>query len=263
MKQTIGPGFLAMIAAVAASIIWIGVYGQSFASTASASRLQYASIRNAVKRELAADHVVPAHLITVEVSNGIVTLDGRVDNILAKERATRIAEVIRGVREVINRIIVRSPFNRLDAKLKRDVRRALVENPVADAHEVNVHVENGTVFLSGAVDSWPEYRFCERAAKQVKGVVDVRNNIQVHYALKRLDDEIQIEILERLRWDVLVGHRLVRVSVSEGKVTLHGRVGSAVEKMRAVYDAYVAGVTSVDAADLEVARWAIDEDLQD
>jgi osmotically-inducible protein OsmY len=40
----------------------------------------------------------------VNTRDGIVTLSGWVDNLLAKERAGQIAESVKGVRAVVNRI---------------------------------------------------------------------------------------------------------------------------------------------------------------
>lgn len=51
--------------------------------------------------------------------------------------------------------------------------------------------------------------------------------------------------------------------MTDGKVELHGTVDSAAEKMRAVYDAYGAGVASVDASGLEVERRARDSGLRE
>ena len=248
MKKLIHIGFRAALAAAAA---WALVAG---AWAAEAPALDDESVTAAVERELAADPAVPAHLITVEASNGIVSLKGRIGNLLAKERAADIAETVKGVRTVVNRVLVIPAVRRPDAELASDVRRALENHPVVEAGEVEVRVKNGTAHLSGTVDSWPEYRFCERAAKSVKGVIHVRNDIRVDFAARRADDEIRAEVVERLRWDALVDDGLIRVGVTEGVVVLRGTVGSAAEKARAVYDAYVAGVASVDASGLGVAR---------
>jgi len=59
-----------------------------------------------------------------------------------------------------------------------------------------------------------------------------------------------------------VDDALIAVSVEDGKVELSGIVGSAAEKRRAKYDAWVGGVESVDTSGLEVRSWAKDEDLR-
>jgi osmotically-inducible protein OsmY len=87
-----------------------------------------------------------------------VTLQGRIDSLLAKERAARIAETVNGVRFVVNRILVLPSTRRSDDERENDVRKALIEDLVADASEVGVRVDHGKVFLFGTVDSWQEYR---------------------------------------------------------------------------------------------------------
>jgi len=72
-----------------------------------------AEITQAVDTELLLSKAVPSHLIDVSVADGIVELTGSVDNILARKRATEIAETIKGVRAVVNRILV-NPVPRSD-----------------------------------------------------------------------------------------------------------------------------------------------------
>lgn len=53
------------------------------------------NITAAIEMEYWDDAAVPSNRIDVETSNGIVTLTGSIDHILAKERAERIAELTR------------------------------------------------------------------------------------------------------------------------------------------------------------------------
>src|SRR5690606_21876255 len=50
----------------------------------------------AVERQIRADGVVPLDPIDVSVNDGIVTFEGTVNNLLAKERAAQLAETVRG-----------------------------------------------------------------------------------------------------------------------------------------------------------------------
>lgn len=210
------------------------------------------------------DPVVPFNNIDISTERGIVTLTGAVTNLLARERATRIAETVRGVRAVIDRIEV-DPVMDLSAKQLGDaVKYALVYDTATEAYEINVLAdEKGDITLSGTVDSWAERNIAETVAKGVNGVVSVRNHIAVQPVSERPDTEIKWEIEKRLYWDTLVGDRLVFVRVDDGKVELSGTVGSAAEKSQAVLDAWVTGVIAVDSSDLEVETWARDKDLRD
>ncbi len=238
------------------------VGSQSGSNPTPPSAIDPSDARDAIEREFLYDGTVPYNRIDVEVSSGIASLDGKVDNLLAKERAARIARTVRGVRSVVNRITVAPATGRSDAELRTDVEAALASDPAADSYQVDVAVHEGHVVLSGLVESWKERALGEVVAKSVRGVTGLTNEIQVVYEAQRPDVEIQRDIERTLRWNTLVDHVLIDVEVDHGKVVLKGTVGSAAEKEEARLDAYAAGVESVDASGLRVDRWARDEDLR-
>ncbi len=215
-----------------------------------------------VEDELLFDQAVPLNEIDVEADAGIVQLTGTVDNLLAKTRATRLAETVKGVKSVVNRIKVVPSIVRSDMSLRRDVRDALLMDRATESYDVNVSVKDNAVTLTGTVESWKEKDLAEKVARGVRGVTDVKNRITVRYKTARPDTEIKPEIEQVLRWDALVDDALIDVTVNNGQVTLTGTVGSAAEKRRATWDTWVAGVNSVENSGLEVARWARDEDLR-
>ncbi|MFP4273021.1 MAG: BON domain-containing protein, partial [Halothiobacillaceae bacterium] len=102
----------------------------------------------------------------------------------------------------------------------------------------------------------------ERLAAGIRGVRSVDNDISIVYPDDRPDSEISADVKSALRWDTLVDHGLINVNVENDIVELSGVVGSAAEKNRAIADAWVNGVETVNAADLTVKRWARDEDLK-
>jgi osmotically-inducible protein OsmY len=205
----------------------------------------------AVDRQLQIDEGVPAHLIDVHTKDGIVTLSGPVENLLARERAAEIAETVKGVRSVINLIDVLGVI-RTDAQVRTDVEHALLDDPATDVFDVQVNVQNGKVTLSGMVDSWQEEQLCVLVAKGVIGVKAVTSNIEVSQKSKRPDGEIEADIEQRLAYDVWIDDALINVKVLRGDVILSGTVGSLAEKTRAFRNAWVAGVTSVEDKDLLV-----------
>lgn len=214
----------------------------------------------AVEMELLNEESVPSHLINVEADNGIVTLTGSVDNLLAKDRASRIAETVKGVRSVINVISV-TPVIRSDTQIIIDVEKALAFDPVTDSYEINTKVDKGIVVLYGIVESWAEKQLAEHVVKGVRGVKDMRNKMVIDYEKQRpdSDSEMKANIEGRLSSDVYINDMLIDVMVKDGMVTLRGTVGSAAEKSWAFYDAWVAGVIAVDNSGLEVKWWMRDE----
>jgi osmotically-inducible protein OsmY len=215
-------------------------------------------ITAAIEGEFWTDQAVPSNQINVETSNGIVTLSGTAGNILAKERAARIAEAIVGVRAVINRIEVRPTVSRTDSELRTAVWKALIADPATESYQVEVKVDNGVVTLTGTVDSWQEKRLSATVAKGVAGVRGVNNRIDIDYKVNRSDYEVEQEAKQRLANDVRVDDALIDVEVENQKVILSGTVGSAQEKRQARIDAWVGGVNNVSAEGLKIQWWARD-----
>jgi osmotically-inducible protein OsmY len=230
--------------------------------TAIAQQLDDADIADAIENECRFDHAIDVNKIDVEVLNGIAELTGTVHNLKAKERATRIAELVKGVRAVSNRIEVDPPIIISDAGIRDNILQALLEDPATDSYEIGVDVENKVVTLTGTVDSYQEKMLSEDVAKSVTGVVALQNDIDIEYKVNRPDTEIREDISEALKWSVLVDEGLISVEVNDGAVELSGIVGSSAEKSNAFFTAWVTGVKSVDTDDLEVQWWAKDEDLR-
>ena len=210
----------------------------------------------AIESELMNDGAVDANLMDIQTQQGVVTLTGSVDHILAKERAEKIAENIVGVRAIVNRIDIMPRLFSTDIELQKAVENALLINPATDSYEVAVTVQKGVITLTGTVDSWQERYLCETVSKGVPGVVGVKNSITAVRKSRRPDREIQEEIEAMLKNDVRLDDQLVYVRVENGEATLSGAVGSLAEKNRATADAYVAGVRLVKNDDLQVEWWA-------
>lgn len=218
-------------------------------------------ITAAVERQLVRDHLTPVFGIEVTTTDGIVELSGTVDNLLAKTRATRLAEVVKGVRSVSNRIKVEAdPVE--DAKLADNVTSALLYDPVAESYEIKVAADNGKITLTGAVESWAEKQIAEQVAASVRGVAAIDNQITVKEVQDRPDVEIAREIEKLLDRDVLIDARQIEVAVTNGQVKLSGVVGSAAERTRAAAEAWTAGVTAVETGDLQISPLAADPDLR-
>ncbi len=217
-----------------------------------------AKITRAVERELLLSRRVPSHWIDVNTDNGIVTLTGSVNNLLARDRASELARSIKGVRAVVNRMTVQTPL-RPDLEIRNNVIAAVVSDPVTDAYEVIVKAQDGVVTLKGNVESWVEKELAEKVVKGIKGVREVKNEITFEYETSRRDPEIAADVRSRLKWNPRIDDGLIAVEVEQGQVRLNGAVGSAAEKNIAYADAWVAGVKTVDTSALKVEWWARDK----
>ena len=250
-RQNAAPGIIiGMLASMMLFFFCATAYG-------AAPEMTDRDIAEAVEREMATDPMVPAVRIDAAAADGVVALTGEVDSLLAKERAGKIAGTVRGVRSVVNKILVVVPDSpKSDLEIREDVEDALELNAATDTYEIDVGVANHVVSLSGTVDSWQEKQLAGKVVKGVEGVYAVENGISAESEEKRPDWDIRSDVESRLRWSARVDDARIAVQVADGKVRLTGTVGSAAEKNLAVANAWVEGARSVDASGLEAASGA-------
>jgi osmotically-inducible protein OsmY len=112
----------------------------------------------------------------------------------------------------------------------RHVQKAVLEElewePSVDAGHIGVTVRNGVVTLSGHVASFAEKKAAESAARRVKWVRAVAEDIEVGPAFseKRDDEKVASMIAPRLSWNVSVPKNAVKATVEDGWVALTGEV---------------------------------------
>ena len=70
-------------------------------------------------------------------------------------------------------------YTRSDDRIREDVCDRLTDDPLIDASDLEVQVNNQEVTLSGTADSRNERRLAEEVAESVSGVKHVQNNIRV------------------------------------------------------------------------------------
>ncbi|AMR25572.1 hypothetical protein A0257_23080 (plasmid) [Hymenobacter psoromatis] len=230
---------------------------------ASAEIMADADITTAIERLFTTQRGMTEHLLDVATAEGVVTLTGFTENLLARRRAEEIALAVRGVRGVTSTVAVRT-VELPDADLQRDVCEALADDPATTDYHVACTVAGGVVTLTGMVQSWAEQQLVLRVLQGVRGVttfVAERLTIQ-EGEIANSDEEITIQIQELLDWDIRVNSALVEVHTNEQVVYLAGTVGSATEKNYIIDIAYQTGATRVDARDLFVAYWALGSELR-
>jgi len=199
----------------------------------------------AVEVELLSSEAVNGHLIDVDVDQGIVTLSGRLKNILAKQIAVGLAERVRGVTSVVDQIAI-VVDRRPDAELTTDIQAALKADPATQELQATVEVTEGTLTLTGTVSSYGLKTLAGEVAMGVKGVADVKNDLQVKGANKLTDEQLEQEIRELYRFTALLDDVQLEVTVKNAKVVLNGNVASSFQKSYAEDLARQAGANDVD-----------------
>jgi osmotically-inducible protein OsmY len=114
-----------------------------------------------------------------------------------------------------------------DSDLQLAVLAELNWEPSIVAAHIGVTAQAGVVTLSGHVDSFMQKHAAEDAARRVKGVHAVAEELEVQLAFdhQRGDDEIAAAALDRLSWDVSVPREAIALEVEDGWVTMTGKVG--------------------------------------
>jgi osmotically-inducible protein OsmY len=113
-----------------------------------------------------------------------------------------------------------------DILLQQSVQAELDWDPSVSAAHIGVTANAGVVTLTGHVESFAEKHAAEMAARRVKNVKAVAEEIEVRlpFETKRGDDEIAAAAIARLAWDVSIPPDAIRVTVENGWLTLTGEV---------------------------------------
>jgi len=125
-----------------------------------------------------------------------------------------------------------------DTHLQLSVLAELEWEPSITAAHIGVAANGGVITLTGQVESYAQKHAAEAAARRVKGVLAVAEelDVQVPFERKRDDSDIAAAIVARLAWDVSVPRDAVKVGVEAGWVTLTGEVGWNYQRKAAEQD---------------------------
>lgn len=138
-----------------------------------------------------------------------------------------------------------------DLQLQETILDELKFEPSINAAHIGVAVDNGVVTLSGHVGSYAEKTQAVAAARRVKGVRAIADDIAVRMAddKKTSDDEIAKRAVALLNWDVTIPANRVQVTVRNGWVTLGGDVDWQYQRRSAEEDVRkLSGVNGVTVA---------------
>jgi osmotically-inducible protein OsmY len=119
---------------------------------------------------------------------------------------------------------------------KQDIVDQLTWDDSVNANEVHVDVKDGTVQLSGSVESFAGKIAAEKDAYQVAGVKYVENNLDVRYPADiTVPDDVEItsNINRMLLWNSNINSSNIEVETNNRIVTLKGSVESYWEKFLA------------------------------
>lgn len=122
-----------------------------------------------------------------------------------------------------------------DEHIQQEVLLELRWDSRLQPNEIGVAVKDGVVTLTGYVDTYLKKLAAKEAALRVQGVKAVANDIQVRLPgmSERTDTDLARAAREALQWDIEVPSDRVKITVSNGWVTLEGEVDYGFQRMAA------------------------------
>ena len=185
-------------------------------------------IKRNVEAELHWDPELDASDVAVTVKDGVVTLAGFVRNSTEQSAAERTSKRVIGVKAVVNDLQVKPSSERLDREIAQDAVDALSRALPTVSPGVKVTVRDGSISLEGEVPWDFQRQLAEKAVREVPGVKDVLNLIEVEPKAAPMDLKAQIE--QALKRSAEVHAKDIVVESDKGVVTLRGKVRSWAEK---------------------------------
>lgn len=134
-----------------------------------------------------------------------------------------------------------------DTDIKKDVEAELRWSPDVDETDIAVKVKNGQVTLTGFVRNYLEKCRAETAAKRVKGVAAVANDVEIRaFAGTPTDPEIARAAVSALKIELPRISESIKPIVQHGRVKLEGTVEWHYQRERAESAVrHLGGVVSV------------------
>lgn len=116
-----------------------------------------------------------------------------------------------------------------DLRTRTAVMQQLEWDPAVDASAIGVAARDGSVTLTGFINTYGEKLAAERAAKRVYGVRAVANDLEVRLKLGRTDADIATDAALALKIHSAIPDA-VQAAVHHGHVTLTGTVSWLYQK---------------------------------
>jgi hyperosmotically inducible periplasmic protein len=183
--------------------------------------------------------------IHVEVKGDRATIWGMVDSLVEKDFFGSRVGRIDGVRELDNSLTVANDGNILDKDVEKGITERFKGSNFEDLTHLGCRVSRGIATLLGHVETQSTERLAKRLASQVRGVKEIRSEIQ--FLEKAVDDATLVNRVENAfvasPW---VDAHEIRTQARNGLITLSGLVNTQEEMEWTVETAYqVPGVKAV------------------
>jgi len=167
-----------------AALSCLAFIGSAHADKTPGEQIDDTAIAGSVKAKLIETKGVPSTAINVEVSGGKVSLGGFVETQQEKQAAIAAAKSVDNVAHVYDGLVVIKKDRTAgqvvdDTTIHATVTAKLAELDASKAWNINSDVYNGYVLLSGFIHGDKSRTAAVEAAKGVKGVKKVYNELEL------------------------------------------------------------------------------------
>ena len=176
--------------------------------------------------------------VQVSVQNGVVDLEGTVQDFATKEELDKKAHRVKNVNAVRNMLKIAGAGEISDAQLQQKIVQKLQYDRVGYGNAFNaisVNVQNGVVTLGGNALGPVAADSAVSLASHFPGVQDVNNNITVD-PLSPMDDQSRLQAYRAIYgYPSLSKYAMdpaqpIRITVANGNLTLNGVVDCQADK---------------------------------
>jgi len=167
--------------------------------------------------------------ITVRIRGGgdTVVLGGTVKSYIEKSIAETAVKKIKGVRAVIDEIIVDSSSwkqRRSDAEITKAAIQAFKWHVLIPSEKIQIVVDKGNVILSGKVDWQFQKELAWNTVSSLVGVTSIMNNIVVEPSINLDSSKVKANIAKEFERHARIDASKIYVEVEGKKIILKGEV---------------------------------------
>lgn len=195
-------------------------------------------IQTDVLAEIRWDPKIKAAHIGVEVSEGVVTLSGYVENYSEKLNAEMAAKRVLGVRAIAQEIQVLLPGEsyRSDTEIAHQIQTIIKWSGIDPLEQIEIKVEQGFITLSGVVEAHHQRELAQSYASNMSGVTGVSNLIQITPRVS--GPVIKQDIQEAFTRQAIDEAKNLDILIDKNTVTIIGKVKNWSERNTAINTAW-------------------------
>jgi len=146
-------------------------------------QLDDVTIASKIDTRLIAERDMPSRWVSIDVTNGTVTLTGMLPSQSHIDRAVAISKSTHGTRTVHSNLDIGTPKVRTllsDSWLTTRIKARFLDDKVVSGFTIHVETVNGKVYLQGVVNHSVERIRAREIARSVEGVTAVVDMMQAN-----------------------------------------------------------------------------------